>query len=257
MLKMNKFKRANETKSERFKRCLKCFYDYLKIQHNNDDENENENSSNKGKSLTKKNKSIQQQQQQHHSLPELIVDSRLVDNEQIYQQLQLYNNDSIHSMTKFFAKCLLNVEQISFNIDMKKAISKSKKSQNNPGSLINTDNSNTNFDTNDEIRDESEREDDDEEENGDDDDDDGGLDSDDSLDDLIKSKLKLNLKKKMNGDMQKTQGDENKKDEVYGIPDGSDSEISDFDVDVGEGGDDDDDAEEDGDEEDDWVIIFL
>jgi hypothetical protein len=175
-------------------------------------------------------------------------------------------------MTKFFAKCLLNLEQISFNIDMKKAAAtatKSKNSQNthHGSSLVHTD-SQTNFDTNDdENRDESEREDDDDDD--DDDDGSGGLDSDDSLDDLIKSKLKLNLKKKMNdaalnGEVKKTKSDENKKDEVYGIPDGSDSEISDFDVDVDEGDndDDDDDDEEDGEEEeeeeDDWVImIFL
>ncbi len=58
-------------------------------------------------------------------LPELIVDKSYVDTEQIYQQIQLYNNQaesssSLNSLTKFFSKCLIAIDSISFNIDLKK-----------------------------------------------------------------------------------------------------------------------------------------
>jgi len=58
-------------------------------------------------------------------VPELIVDKELVDSEQIYQQIQLYNNEiestsSISSLTKFFSKSLVALDSISFNIDTKK-----------------------------------------------------------------------------------------------------------------------------------------
>ena len=162
------------------------------------------------------------------SLPELIIDKTLVDTEQIYQQLQLYNNDqsstSINSLTKFFSKCLVNLDTLSFNIDLK-----SKKKSNG---LNGTTNGTTtdNLDSNEEA----------DKEEDDDDDDDDGFNSDDSVDKLIKTKVKLNgAEKKSKKD------DESSK---FGIPDGSDSEISDFDVD--ENGAQDDDEDEDGEEED-------
>jgi hypothetical protein len=51
---------------------------------------------------------------------ELIVDKNLVDNEQIYQQLQLYNGDtlaSLPSLSKFFAKCMLKLDSLKLNVD--------------------------------------------------------------------------------------------------------------------------------------------
>ena len=218
-----KINRIDEEKSERFKKYLKRLYDYLKI-HDDD--------------VTTSHKSNTNNMQ--FSLPELIIDKNLVDTEQIYQQLQLYNNDqsstSINSLTKFFSKCLVNLDNLSFNIDLK-----SKKKSNGLNGATNgttTDN----LDSNEEA--DKEEEDDDYD---DDDDVDDGFNSDDSVDKLIKTKVKLN------GAVKKSKKeDESSK---YGIPDGSDSEISDFDVDEnGAEDDDDEDEEEDaenGEEEED------
>ena len=55
----------------------------------------------------------------------MIVDGSLVDTEQIYQQLQLYNTEadsanSINSLTRFFSKSLLAVDAMSFNVNKAK-----------------------------------------------------------------------------------------------------------------------------------------
>lgn len=107
--------RSDEKKSERFKTYLKKFYDYLKV-------NEEEISSNHTNNSATDSQII--------SVPELIVDKDLVDSEQIYQQVQLYNNErdsssSISSLTKFFSKSLVSLDSMSFNIDLKKTRSSS------------------------------------------------------------------------------------------------------------------------------------
>ena len=67
--------RNDTNKSDRFKSYLKKFYDYLKI---------NESLLNDVSGGTTKVTATT-----NESLPELIIDTKLVDNEQIYQQLQL------------------------------------------------------------------------------------------------------------------------------------------------------------------------
>jgi hypothetical protein len=164
-------------------------------------------------------------------LPELIVDPKLVDCEQIYQQLQLYSNldndesTSVNSLTKFFSKCLVQLNKLSFNVDL------TKKSLSNGNLLLSSD---SKLSANNEDSDEADREDEsaDETEDDEDEEEDEG---EDSLDEMIKfSKSKLAASNK------------SKEEVTYGIPDGSDSEISDFEVnpDAEEG--DDDEEEEDG-----------
>jgi hypothetical protein len=58
-------------------------------------------------------------------LPELIIEG--VDNEQIYQQLQIHNNSAYNSLMKYFAKCLSKPGEITFNIDMKGTIDRINK----------------------------------------------------------------------------------------------------------------------------------
>ena len=61
-------------------------------------------------------------------MPELIIES--VDNEQIYQQLQLHNNSAFNSLMKYFAKCLAKSDEITFNVDMKGSkLNKKKKEE--------------------------------------------------------------------------------------------------------------------------------
>ena len=107
--------RSDEKKSERFKTYLKKFYDYLKVNEEEISSNHTNNSANDSQII---------------SVPELIVDKDLVDSEQIYQQVQLYNNErdsssSISSLTKFFSKSLVSLDSMSFNIDLKKTRSSS------------------------------------------------------------------------------------------------------------------------------------
>lgn len=64
---------------------------------------------------------------------------------------------------------------------------------------------------------------------------------------LKKSKIKLDINKK-EADMKNIKTPK-KAEETYGIPDGSDSEISDFEVDGNAGGENEDDEEEEEDEE--------
>ena len=199
-------------------------YDYLKVQ---DDELVGSIMSSTSNSASKSNA--------QYSLPELIVDSKLVDAEQIYQQLQLYNNDqtstSLASMTKFFSRCLVNLDGLTFNVDYS---AKTKKTASN-GNHQHTGTTTDNLDSNEDADKEREYDDDDDEYS---DNDDASNDSDNSLDKLIQSKLKSSLKK---------EAKPVKKSETtnYGIPDGSDSEISDFEV--NENGE--EDEEEDDDEE--------
>ena len=223
--------RSDEKKSDRFKRYLKHFYDYLKINQNED------NNTSTTTATTTVNQSL-------YSLPELIVYTGLVDNEQIYQQLQLYNNEdqcSIQHMTKFFAKCLLNKDNLTFNVDTRKMSANGMNGGGGGGGGERDKETTDNFDSNDEQENEREEDGDDDDEDEENDD----LDSDDSLDHLIKSKLKSSLK------MDDTKKSANKKSEEttsYGIPDGSDSEISDFEV--NENGDEDGDDDENEDEDD-------
>lgn len=166
------------------------------------------------------------------SLPQLIVDKQLVDNEQIYQQLQLYNNDtssSIQSLTKFFSKCLVSIDSISFNVELKKTLINKNEQTNGNGTT--TDN----------------LEDDDSNDGEDEEDDDLASDdesilSDDSIANMLKnSKIKTDIKNKE----KKLSVSNGKKQVEFGIPDGSDSEISDFEVNPN----DKDDAEDDEEEE--------
>jgi U3 small nucleolar RNA-associated protein MPP10 len=160
------------------------------------------------------------------ALPELVIDTSLVDHEQIYQQLQLYNNDSstsVLSMIKFFSKCLLNIDSFTFNLDMNAPTKKDEKTNEaiNKKSLKDEE--------------EEEEEDDDvnQEEEDEEEDEEGGL-SDDSVSNLLKkSRVKQSKLSKP------------KKNDKFGIPDADDSEISDFEVEENEEDDDDDDEDED------------
>jgi U3 small nucleolar RNA-associated protein MPP10 len=170
---------TNKEKSEKFKTTCKHVYDYIR----RIDDNLNDN-----------------------VLPELIIND--VDHEQIYQQLQLHNNNDFNNLMKYFSKCLVNIDKISFNIDTTEKNSKIKNGiSNNLNEQEDTEES--------EDIDESEDENDFNNENGD-------LFSDEELN-------KLDKKKKGNSE--------------FGIPDGSDSEISDFEVEQ-DGDDDNDDKEE-------------
>lgn len=102
-------------KCERFKTYLKKFYDFVKV---NEEDISSDLISNEITSAKSKQKRIS-------SVPELIVDTGLVDTEQIYQQLQLYNTEldsasSINNLTKFFSKSLLAADSISFNVNKAK-----------------------------------------------------------------------------------------------------------------------------------------
>ncbi len=153
-------------------------------------------------------------------LPELIIDKNLVDSEQIYQQLQLFNtsqdaSSSINSLTKYFSRSLVNSDSISFNLDVKSTLK--GKSISNGFNGSNNSNSPTDINSNDDA-DQS----DDEEDDDDDDDDDLSEGEEDEVDRLIKES-------KLNG-KQKEKNKSNNNNNNFGIPDGSDSEISDFDV---------------------------
>ena len=187
-----------------------------------------------------------------NSVPELIVDKSFVDTEQIYQQIQLYNNEaesscSLNSLTKFFSKCLVDAESIAFNLDLTKKRSSGVSSDTANGTT--TDN----IDDSNDGEDEQEFDDDDDDDELDQDeadDDDDALSelSNDSVGNMLKnSKVKLELNRK-EADL-KLKKTPKKLDENYGIPDGSDSEISDFEVDekIAEGDDDDEDEEDDDD----------
>lgn len=232
------FVESDNTKSDRFKNYLKSFYDYLKV---NEEEISSDLSKNSQKPVIKRVSSV----------PELIVDKNIVDSEQIYQQLQLYNNEldsssSINSLTKFFSKSLVSIDSISFNIDVKKS-----------GNSLNSDNvangtTTDNFDDSNDGEDEDDELEDDDFESDDDinDESEGEL-SDDSVDNMLKkSKIKLDINKK-EADL-KTKKAPKKAEETYGIPDGSDSEISDFEVDGNvENGDEEDKEQDEEDELDD------
>jgi U3 small nucleolar RNA-associated protein MPP10 len=177
-------------------------------------------------------------------LPELIIDTKLVDNEQIYQQLQLYNNEassSLGSLAKFFSKCLVSIDSVSFNVELKKS---SRSASENGGT------------TTDNLEDDDSNDGDEDEDNfnssasASDDDDDANL-SDDSVENMLKnSKIKAEIKSKSKKLSNKTKIIE--KDTEFGIPDGSDSEIEDFEVNPNEEEEEEDDEEEeevDGEEE--------
>lgn len=174
---------TNKEKSEKFKTTCKHVYDYIrKIDDNTND--------------TGLNNDI---------LPELIVND--VDHEQIYQQLQLHNNNEFNNLMKYFSKCLVNVDNISFNIDTTETKTKVKNGLSDS------------FDKDEDDTDQSENIDDS-------DDEDGDLFSDEELNNL----------------------DKKKSNSEFGIPDGSDSEISDFEAEQGE--EDDDEEENNNDAED-------
>ena len=191
-----------------------------------------------------------------NSVPELIVDKDYVDTEQIYQQIQLYNNEaesscSLNSLTKFFSKCLVDTDSIAFNVDLAKKRSSGLSSDTANGTT--TDN----IDDSNDGEDEQEFEDDDDDDEVDEDDiDDNGDDdalselSNDSVGNMLKnSKVKLELNRK-EADL-KSKKAPKKLDENYGIPDGSDSEISDFEVDEKNADNEEDDEEEEEEEDDD------
>ncbi|CAF0782907.1 unnamed protein product [Brachionus calyciflorus] len=211
---LESFLEVDEEKSNRFRSYIKTLYDYIKIQDDND------YISSSSSINTKKNTSSANSTSS--ALPELIVDNKLVDLEQIYQQLQLYNQNSdltssasINSLTKFFSKCLVHSDSISFNVNL----NENSISKNISGSSL------SNEDSVDAEADEEYEEEDDQDQ-----DDDEELDEDDndSLDDLI------------NYTKSKTKKDE----KSFGIPDGDDSEIEDFEAEENEDDDDDDDDEE-------------
>jgi len=177
-------------------------------------------------------------------LPELIIDTKLVDNEQIYQQLQLYNNEassSLGSLAKFFSKCLVSIDSVSFSVELKKS---SRSASENGGT------------TTDNLEDDDSNDGDEDEDNFNSSasasDDDDNL-SDDSVENMLKnSKIKADIKSKSKKLSNKTKV--NEKDTEFGIPDGSDSEIEDFEVNTNEEEEeeeeDDDDDDEEVDEED-------
>lgn len=89
-------------------------------------------------------------------MPELIVDEKIVDTEQIYQQLQLYNNEldsssSINNLTKFFSKSLVAIDSISFNINIKKSGNNLNSDAANGTTTDNFDDSNDGEDEDDEL----------------------------------------------------------------------------------------------------------
>lgn len=213
---------------------MKRLYDYIKIQDDHDDH--------LSRSLGQTSKSHQSATNNASStaLPELIIDKNLVDLEQIYQQLQLYNQNSdlsatsasINLLTKFFSKCLVQLDNISFNLDTKtpsKSLSVNSLNKKTLASSIHSDLNSTNDNS---VDAEGEEDDFEEEEDFEDDDEDDN----ESVDNLIKFskekvKSKIGVKEKSN----------------FGIPDGSDSEISDFEVE--ENGQEDDEDEEEEEEE--------
>lgn len=206
--------RLDEEKSNRFRTYIKSLYDYIKIQDDND--YITSSTSNKKNSLPSSSS--------QSALPELIVDKNLVDLEQIYQQLQLYNQNSdqtssasINSLTKFFSKCLVQIDTVSFNIDF------SQKSSIKPLSGSSNDDSHAEAD--------EENEDDEDDEEYDDDLEDEDKDSIDDLINYTKSKTKEDS-------------------DNFGIPDGDDSEIEDFEVDEN-GEEDDEEGDEEGNQEED------
>lgn len=181
-------------------------YDFIKIQDDND-------------YISCSNNKKTQTVSQSSALPQLIVDKNLVDLEQIYQQLQLYNQNSdltssasINSLTIFFSKCLLKPESITFNIDTVQ--NTTAKHQTN-SSLSDDDSAQADVDQEDEEDFENEDEDK------------------DSIDDLINY-----TKSKLNEDEQN-----------IGIPDGDDSEIDDFDIDENENDQDANETDEENNEE--------
>ena len=183
------------------------------------------------------------------SLPELIVEKNLVDNEQIYQQLQLYNSDkssSINSLTKFFSKCVVGLDSLSFNVELKKSVNQREQLLNgSSGGGGTTDNLEDDDSNNGE--DEHYLSDGDE-----DSDDESGL-SDDSVENMLKnSKIKVGIKNKEKILLNAKNGKKKEPEAEFGIPDGSDSEISDFEVNLNEQLDDeeDDDEQEEEDLED-------
>ena len=251
--------RPDTQKSERFKGYLKRIYDFLKIQESRSFLDTNVSNKN-----AKKGKGKQQTVTEGAVLPELIVDQRLVDQEQIYQQLQLYNqladsSMSVDSMTQFFSRCITRLDSLTMKVDTKAKKSSGLNGHDSAmtngsgtGGGATTDN---NPDDDADQEDEDEDFDDDEDEyededelNGADDDDDDGL-SDDSVGQLIKKSKKFSLRPPAGS--KKSEGDGQEKP-VFGIPDGSDSEISDFEV--PQNGEEEDEEEEDDqevDEEDD------
>lgn len=179
-------KRSDSEKSERFKLYLKRLYDYLKAQDDNDYISTKSPHTNPKIS----------QSNQSSALPELIVDKNLVDLEQIYQQLQLYNQNSdltssasINSLTKFFSKCLVNMDMLSFNLDLSDSLKKNSKNK-SPSSNKHTG-IGSSLSNDESVDAEADEEDEDQEDEYDDEQDDDA----DSIDNLIKfSKEKLKLK---------------------------------------------------------------
>ena len=253
--------RADEEKSKRFNQYLKSFYDFLKL-HDDIDTNSNSNSNKQRPSTTKSTsqRRTTASSTQLTELPELIIDAELVDIEQIYQQLQLLNANgdasaSVDALTRFFAKTLVHKDALTFNIAA--ATTTTKKKTNGKMSRSSTGSESQSLHSHDSLfEDESgegDNDDDDDDDVDDDEDDgeDGDEDSDaDSVDRLIKSSLKLKLASSGIG---KAKPPKDKKETAaaaqFGIPDGSDSEISDFEVNDNEDDDEDDDEDEDEDEE--------
>jgi hypothetical protein len=127
----------DQEKCERFKSYLKKMCDYLKA--------ENDLSSSSGLKTTVNGiDSVS-------LLPsELIVDKSLVDNEQIYQQLQLYNGDtlaSLPSLSKFFAKCMLKLDTLKLSVDKGMIFDAKKKKKNGLGKSLVKEKINNNHDS--------------------------------------------------------------------------------------------------------------
>jgi len=174
----------------------------------------------------------------------LIVDKDLVDNEQIYQQLQLYNNDtssSIGSLTKFFSKCVLGIDSLSFNVELKKNALNRELNGSSGGGGGTTDN----------LEDDDSNNGEDEHYLSDAEDDDESVLSDDSVENMLKnSKIKVDIKNKEKNLVNAKINKKKEAEKEFGIPDGSDSEISDFEVNDNPIDENEEDEEEDVDDED-------
>jgi hypothetical protein len=223
---------VNDEKGERFKTYLKHIYDFLKIQ--DDDQVSSQAAvSNKTQSKKQPKNNTSSVISLSSDLPELIVDKNLVDMEQIYQQMHLLftnSNDTTQLMstfTKFFSKCMIQLDDLSFNIDLSQQNGTARKSAavgKKNGSALSL------ASTEDYSSADADEDDEEDEEDFDDDDDD---EDDAELGNMIANSKKMLAKNEF----------------TFGIPDGSDSEISDFEVNEDE--EDEEEGEQEGDENED------